>query len=145
MPLRCGYRLTSDPIYVNCCHCRDCQQITGSAFAINGMIEADRVELVGDTDPTRLDDRDGAVRCAACGVLLWAESAMFGSAIRFVRLGTLDRSEQMIPDGHFFLRSKHPWIVVPDGVARYETLPTEDEPMRWSEAAQARVAAALAG
>ena len=39
------YRVTSRPMYVHCCHCRWCQRETGTAFALNAMIEADRVEL----------------------------------------------------------------------------------------------------
>jgi hypothetical protein len=43
----CGsvrYRLTSKPMFVHCCHCRDCQRQTGSAFVINALIETDRIE-----------------------------------------------------------------------------------------------------
>ena len=43
----CGavrYRLTSAPMFVHCCHCRDCQRQTGSAFVLNALIEADRVD-----------------------------------------------------------------------------------------------------
>ena len=38
----CGkvrYRLTAEPMFVHCCHCRQCQRITGSAFVINAIIE----------------------------------------------------------------------------------------------------------
>src|SRR4051812_17077729 len=37
----CGavrYRLTSAPMFVNCCHCTDCQRQVGSAFVINALI-----------------------------------------------------------------------------------------------------------
>ena len=47
----CGevqYRLASGPLFVHCCHCRWCQRETGSAFALNAMIEMDRLELVAD-------------------------------------------------------------------------------------------------
>ena len=40
------YRMTSRPLFVHCCHCRWCQRETGAAFALNAMIEADRVELL---------------------------------------------------------------------------------------------------
>ena len=44
------YRLTTAPMIVHCCHCRNCQNQTGSAFVINAFIEADRVELLsGET------------------------------------------------------------------------------------------------
>jgi hypothetical protein len=34
----CGaarYRLTAAPLIVHACHCRDCQRLTGGAFALN--------------------------------------------------------------------------------------------------------------
>ena len=40
------YRLRSKPLFVHCCHCRWCQRETGTAFALNAMIEADRVEVL---------------------------------------------------------------------------------------------------
>jgi hypothetical protein len=49
----CGavrYRLTSDPLFVHCCHCLNCQRQTGSAFVVNLLIESDRVELLA-ADP----------------------------------------------------------------------------------------------
>lgn len=140
----CGairYRLESAPIYVNACHCRDCQKITGSAFSINAMIEAGRVTLLrGEPEA---DSKNG-MRCPACRVLLWATHPMFGEAIRFVRAGTLDESERMVPDGHFFVRSKHPWIVLPDAIPAFEILPQEGEAL-FSAEQQARVAAVMAG
>ena len=45
----CGavrYRLASDPMFVHCCHCLNCQRQTGSAFVINLLIEADRLEVL---------------------------------------------------------------------------------------------------
>jgi hypothetical protein len=38
----CGamrYRLTAAPLIVHACHCRDCQRLTGDAFALNTWIE----------------------------------------------------------------------------------------------------------
>jgi hypothetical protein len=45
----CGavrYRLLRRPLWVHCCHCRWCQRETGSAFALNALIEADAVQLL---------------------------------------------------------------------------------------------------
>jgi hypothetical protein len=45
----CGqvrYRMEGAPLVVHCCHCRWCQRETGSAFALNAMIEADRVVVL---------------------------------------------------------------------------------------------------
>jgi hypothetical protein len=89
-----------------------------------------------DTDPQH------GTRCPACGVLLWAQHPMFGEAIRFLRVGTLDEAERLTPDGHFFVRSKHAWVVLPEGVPAFETLPGEGvSPLNAEQ--QARVAAAM--
>mgnify|MGYP003332094269 CR=1 FL=1 len=39
------YRMTGKPLFVHACHCTWCQRETGTAFALNAMIEADRVEV----------------------------------------------------------------------------------------------------
>lgn len=95
-------RIEVDPIFVNACHCRDCQKLGGSAFALNGLVEADRVTVT-----------TGEARCGACQTLLWAEHPLFGKAIGFVRLGTLDEGERFPPDAHFFVRSRHSWVMIP--------------------------------
>jgi len=138
----CGavrYRIIAEPIYVNACHCRDCQTLTGSAFAINAMIEDDRIERLTGT-PER--DELGCFRCASCATLLWASHPMFGETIRFLRVGTLDQSEAIVPDAHFFVRSKHPWVTLPPSLPAFETLPGEGETL-FSAAQQSRVAAAM--
>jgi len=120
----CGnvrYRITNAPIVVNCCHCRDCQRITGSAFAINAMIETDQVEVMKGEAVRSILRREGsgetsAWRCDDCQTLLYADHPKLGDAMRFVRVGTLDKGERLTPDAHFFVRSKHPWVMVPDGV-----------------------------
>ena len=44
----CGavrYRAEARPMFVHCCHCTWCQRETGSAFAINALIEAHHVSV----------------------------------------------------------------------------------------------------
>jgi hypothetical protein len=40
------YELATKPLFVHCCHCRWCQRETGSAFALNAMIEAEHVHVL---------------------------------------------------------------------------------------------------
>ena len=126
----CGavrYRMTTDPILVNCCHCLDCQRITGSAFALNAMIETVRVELLRgravEHSLQRAGETTRAWRCGQCLTLLWSDHPKLGDGMRFVRVGTLEAASALAPDAHFFVRSKHPWVVLPDGIPAYETLP----------------------
>jgi hypothetical protein len=142
----CGavrYRLTSPPMFVNCCHCRQCQKLSGSAFALNGMIEADRVELVDHAERSAAAGEAGVCRCHSCKTVLWATHRDFGNRILFVRLGTLDEAGRFPPDAHFFVRSKHPWIAVPDSARCFETLPGGEDPPLFGAEATARLAAAM--
>jgi hypothetical protein len=121
------YRLESKPLFVHCCHCRWCQRETGSAFALNAMIESDRVTLLGgapelvDT-PSNSGKGQKIARCPRCRIALWSHYAGAGPAIRFVRVGTLDDPDRLPPDIHIFTASKQPWVVIPPGaraVAEY--------------------------
>ena len=122
----CGavrYRLGSAPMFVHCCHCRDCQRQAGSAFAINALIEADRVALLsGDTEPSAMPTDSGRPhsihRCTGCGTALWSE---YGgrNTIRFVRVATLDDPAALTPDVHIYVRSKLPWFTLPEGVPAF--------------------------
>ena len=141
------FRLTSAPIFVNGCHCRVCQRETGSAFAINVMIEADRVEILNGGEPEIVVTRSGTMatrsaRCPRCGVGLWGTHPDFGDAIRFVRGGTLD--ERVMPDAHFLTVTRHPLVQVPDDVRSFPGLPEPEDPPLWDEEAQGRVDAAMA-
>jgi hypothetical protein len=122
----CGavrYRLTSDPLFTHCCHCLNCQRQTGSAFVINLLIEADRVELLaGDPQPVDVPRDDGSkqriFRCPDCHVAVFSEYGR--PEVRFVRAGTLDRPSEVTPDVHIYTRSKLPWITLPDSVPAFE-------------------------
>jgi hypothetical protein len=112
------YRLTTAPLFVHCCHCRWCQRETGSAFAINAMIEADRVVLLNgapEVVPTPSNSGKGQkiARCPVCRVAVWSNYPGAGDAVRFVRVGTLDDPDALPPDIHIFTMSKQPWVVLP--------------------------------
>lgn len=120
----CGavrYQVTSWPLFVHCCHCRWCQRETGASFALNAMIEADRVVLLeGNPEivltPTASGKGQKIARCGSCRVALWSNYAGAGDAIRFVRVGTLEEPDRLPPDIHIFTSSKQPWVVLPPGV-----------------------------
>ena len=121
----CGtvrYRMTGGPMFVHCCHCRWCQRETGAAFALNAIIEADRVVLLkGAPEVVATPSQSGRgqkiARCPACRVALWSNYAGPGDAVRFVRVGTLDEPGRLPPDIHIYTASKQPWVVIPPGAA----------------------------
>lgn len=114
------YRLTTAPLYVHCCHCRWCQRESGAAFALNAMIESERVESLGvapelvDT-PSESGARQRIARCPRCRIAVWSHYAGSGPVVAFVRVGTLDDPDRLPPDIHIFTDSKQPWVVLPPG------------------------------
>src|SRR5258705_9367764 len=123
----CGavtYRLMSDPMFVHCCHCLDCQRQTGSAFVLNAIIETDRIAVQSGTpEPVAMPTDSGRphdiYRCPACRIAVWSDYGR-RPALRFVRIGTLDTPSALAPDVHIFTRSKVPWLRLPEGMPAFE-------------------------
>jgi hypothetical protein len=115
------YRLTSKPLFVHCCHCTWCQRETGTAFALNAMIEADCVQIIqGEVEiidtPSNSGKGQKISRCPRCRVAVWSNYSGGGDAVRFVRVGTLDDPGRFPPDIHIFTSTKLPWVVLPAGM-----------------------------
>jgi hypothetical protein len=114
------YRMTSRPLFVHCCHCRWCQRETGASFALNAMIEADRVVLLNGTPevvhtPSNSGKGQKISRCPVCRLAVWSNYSGAGDVVRFVRVGTLDEPDRLPPDIHIFTSSKQPWVILPPG------------------------------
>ena len=141
----CGavrYRLTSEPLFVHCCHCLNCQRQTGSAFVINVLIEADRVELpTGEPEPVPVPRSGGKkqriFRCPTCRVAVY--STYTRATVLFVRAGTLDDPSSVEPDVHIYTRSKVPWVELPESTPAFRTY--YDTEKLWPAASLKRLAA----
>jgi hypothetical protein len=141
------YRLLSSPLFVHCCHCRWCQRETGASFALNAMIEAERVELLQGTvetinTPSNSGKGQKISRCPGCHIALWSNYAGAGDSIRFVRVGTLDEPDRLPPDIHIFTSTKQPWVVLPPGIPAVPEYYDRDR--YWSQESLKRRAALLA-
>ncbi|MGB3847346.1 aldehyde-activating protein [Sphingopyxis sp. YF1] len=116
------------------CHCHDCQRRSGSAFGIQlGVAEADLV-VEGEVIEGRHVQPSGAVAgifaCPVCLTRLWTTNDQ-RPGFANLRAGTLDNSPEIEPAAHFWIRSKQPWIVLPEDVVALDTQPqSPDEWMR---------------
>lgn len=147
---RVRYRQFGLPMFIQCCHCVDCQRQTGSAFAINALIEAERVEVTSGeptmiTLPTDSGHPHDVYRCNECQTALWSDYGRRGW-MRFMRVSTLDCAGAFTPDVHIFTRSKLPWVQVPEGVRSFEDYYSTkahwpDESLARREAARLKAAA----
>jgi len=138
------YRLESAPLFVHCCHCRWCQRETGSAFALNAMIESDRVTLLGGSPemvdtPSQSGYGQRIARCPRCRIAVWSHYAGAGPVMSFVRVGTLDHPDGLPPDIHIFTASKQPWVVIPPGATAVPEY--YDRNAHWPAASLARARA----
>ncbi len=140
------YRLEARPLFVHCCHCRWCQRESGAAFALNAIVESDRVSLLsGEPEtvetPTHSGRGQQVIRCPRCRVAVWSHYASAGPVLSFVRVGTLDDPDPLPPDIHIFAASRQPWVVIaPDVPAVAQYYDREDY---WPAASLARYAAVL--
>ncbi len=128
----CGstcYELSSQPMIVHGCHCRWCQRESGASFAVNALIEADRVTITkGEVVETLVPSQSGAgqrfSRCPTCQVTLWTNylgmRGGLGEVVRFIRAGTLDDPDRFPPDVHIFTSTKQPWVTLPKDVPAFE-------------------------
>jgi hypothetical protein len=141
------YRIETRPLFVHCCHCRWCQRETGASFALNAMIEADRVTLLAgapelvDT-PSESGRGQKIARCPKCRVAVWSHYAGAGPSVCFVRVGTLDQPDNVPPDIHIFTSSKQPWVVLPPGIPAVPEY--YDRNRHWPQESLARREALLA-
>jgi hypothetical protein len=118
------YRMETRPLIVHCCHCRWCQRESGASFAVNAMIEADRVSILsGDPEVVDTPSESGRgqkiSRCPNCRIALWSNYATAGPVTRLVRVGTLDEPDRLPPDIHIFTSTKQPWIETPAGTPSF--------------------------
>lgn len=128
----CGhvrYKMEASPLIVHCCHCSWCQRQTGTAFAVNALIEADRVEIThGEVENTTLESPGGSgqkfARCPQCKVTVWSEYLVMTSGITdliyFIRVGTLDTPDSLPPDVHIYTSTKQPWVLLPPEIQAVE-------------------------
>jgi hypothetical protein len=145
----CGllrYRLATRPLVVHCCHCRWCQRETGASFALNAVIESERVVHLGAepqiVDTPSLSGRGQRIaRCPRCLMAIWSHYGGAGPILRFVRVGTLDEPDQLPPDIHIYTSTKQPWVVLSQGARAVPEF--YDAEAVWSADSLARRAAYL--
>jgi len=149
----CGqvrFRVLAEPLIVHACHCTWCQRESGTAFALNAMVETAQVELLQGAPetvmtPSASGQGQQVRRCPACRVALWSHYAGGGTRFAFVRVGTLAEPARLPPDVHIFTSTRQPWLQLPDGpghAPQFERF--YDRAALWRPQALARRAEAMA-
>lgn len=109
------------------CHCKDCQTRSGSAFALQMGAMAIDLSVLGNTIEGKIVQPSGAVAtqfaCPQCLTRVYASNDQRPGYLT-VRAGTLDDSNSITPAFHLWVKSKQPWVVIPDDVPALATQPT---------------------
>ena len=124
----CGhlrYRLSGEPVFAGNCHCRLCQQQTGSTSVVNAFYESERIELLeGTLSEHRVATGSGGeqviCRCAQCGTAVWSHYPRLGRLGAGVRVGTLDDAAGITLDAVIYIESKLPWVALPQGIPAFQ-------------------------
>ena len=126
----CGairYSVRDEPRYMGNCHCRDCQQATGSAFF--------PAVLVGTSDFTlergepkwfeRTADSGNVLArgfCPDCGSPLFLRNtARAGGMVLYA--GSLDDPSWYKPSRDIYVASAHPWDVMDPDLPKFDAMP----------------------
>ena len=144
----CGsirYQLLDKPMFVHCCHCDDCQRLTGSAFVLNAIIETQAIKLLrGKPVAVPVPRENGShdiYRCPSCQTALWSDYGRRHN-LRFVRVGTLDEPGAFQPNVHIYTRTKAKWLKLPNGTPSFRDYYNTRN--LWPRASLKRLNAALA-
>lgn len=147
----CGqihYKMETRPMFVHCCHCSWCQRESGSAFALNALIETHHLRITeGVTESVNIPSNSGAgqtiIRCPDCKVALWSHYGAAKDKVAFVRVGTLEKPNLCPPDIHIFTSSKLDWVQLDSAIPQMEEYYRRSE--FWPEPSVVRYKKAIAG
>jgi hypothetical protein len=143
----CGkvhYKLTAHPLTFYACHCTDCQRRSGSSMRLAMWVDRSALEVTqGSPQLLTFDMGNGRQRrarvCVDCDTRLWAEPADKPTMAALLP-GTLHNAREFEPVAHLWTKSALSWMVIPPGVAAYETHPDRPGELArlWQEAMQQR-------
>lgn len=105
------------------CHCKRCQQRTGTAFSVTALTEIGSLAVTDGDDCIRTwDPGDGGwlkAFCATCGSQLYASDPQNPELVA-VRMGSIDGDPGIRPLAHQFTRYAAVWQPIPDdGLPRF--------------------------
>ncbi len=138
----CGavrYRLTSRPLGVYRCHCKDCQRLSGAAWSMSMMVRKSTVEVTaGETATYRKTADSGRVvlmhACPHCGTKLWNEP-LSAPDLLVLKPGTLDDASWAVPAGNIWTGSALPWSEIEAHFPSYPGQPASRDALyaAWDE------------
>ncbi len=103
------------------CHCSQCRKAQGSAYATNGLVDANAFTLHGEEMLTGYESAPGNTKyfCRVCGSPILNRSVKRPDKVR-IRLGTVESDISERPKAHIFATSKANWDRITDEIPQYD-------------------------
>jgi hypothetical protein len=123
----CGavrYECSAAPVRMVRCHCRDCQQTSGSGYSATLVMAASAVRLLrGQCAEYRTAAESGNIArrefCRICGTPLFA-SSLARPGFLGVKASSLDDPSWFAPEADVWVASAQPWDAMDPGVPKFD-------------------------
>jgi hypothetical protein len=120
------YQCSAEPVFSANCHCRDCQQTSGSGFAATFFVPEDSVSISGEV---KYYDKNGdsghRIRrgfCPTCGSQLFGKPEIVPGVLG-IRAGSLDNPALFHPTMDIYTASAQPWDFMNPDLPKFSQLP----------------------
>ena len=103
------------------CHCSQCRKAQGSAFATNGIVNADDFTFTSGEElltEYAVSDDQSRYFCSRCGSPIMSRRKSKPDQVR-IRLGTIDDAISERPCAHIFADSKANWEDIEGELPQY--------------------------
>lgn len=119
------YECSAEPIFMGNCHCRDCQQATGTAFAAAILVPHSAVTITGEVKYYDvMGDSGGIVSrgfCPICGSRLLSKPPI--PELLGIMAGSLDDPSWFQPVRDIYTASAQPWDYMNPDLPKFAKLP----------------------
>jgi len=119
------YQITGELGPTMICHCSKCRKASGSAYAVNALVNTEDFEVVsGQEFISEFESTPNVFRafCKHCGSPLYSRRSSMPDAIR-LRLGTMDSAVAIKPEAHIYVDSMAEWDHIYDDIPQYSERP----------------------
>lgn len=107
------------------CHCRDCQQATGSAFAAAMLVPQNAVTITGNVTYYDVTGDSGSIVsrgfCPICGSRLFSKPPI--PELMGIMAGSLDDPSWFKPQAEIYVASAQPWDYLNPDLPKFAKLP----------------------
>jgi len=125
------YEITARPLTLYCCHCKECQKQSSSAFGMSMPVPREAVKIIQGEPKTwtRKSDSGREVSClfcGNCGTRLFHNPSR-NPKITNIKPGTLDDTSWLEPVGNLWTKQAQKWVNICDRTLNFQGQPDSYE------------------